>query len=80
MGLASLPLSNNDLFLPNTWPVAGRGGRQVFTALLECSLALEVLLVEDELDVGLRVGQALFLQRLAQLRRATQEHPDLGPE
>lgn len=40
--------------------------------------SLEVLLVEDELDVGLRVGQTLFLQRLPQLRGATQEHPHLG--
>lgn len=37
----------------------------------------EVLLVEDELDVGRGVRQALLLQRLPQLRRATQEHADL---
>lgn len=33
----------------------------VFPALAEFSPALEVLLVEDELDVGLGVGQTLFL-------------------
>lgn len=44
------------------------------------SVVLEVLLVEDELDVGLGVGQTLFLQRLAQLGGAAQEHPNLGPE
>lgn len=44
------------------------------------SVVLEVLLVEDELDVGLGVRQTLFLQRLAQLGGAAQEHPNLGPE
>lgn len=44
------------------------------------SVVLEVLLVEDKLDVGLGVGQTLFLQRLAQLGGPAQEHPNLGPE
>lgn len=38
----------------------------------------EVLLVEDELDVGLGVGQALFLQGSSQLRGAAEEHPHFG--
>lgn len=42
-------------------------------------VVLEVLLVEDELDVGLRVGQTLFLQRFAQLRRTTQEDAHFSP-
>lgn len=38
----------------------------------------EILLVEDELDVGLGVRQTLFLQGLPQLRGAAEEHPHLG--
>lgn len=43
-----------------------------------CRPGLEVLFVEDELDVGLGVGQTLFLQRCPQLRRAAQEHSHFG--
>lgn len=38
----------------------------------------EILFVEDELDVGLGVGQTLFLQGFAQLRGAAEEHPHVG--
>lgn len=38
----------------------------------------EILLVEDELDVGLGVRQTLLLQGLPQLRGAAEEHPHLG--
>lgn len=40
----------------------------------------EVFLVEDKLDVSLRVRQTLFLQRFTELRRSTQEHPHFAPE
>lgn len=56
------------------WPSVG------LSCVGEPSVALEVLLVEDELNVSLGVGQTLFLQRLSQLGGATQEHPNLGPE
>lgn len=39
---------------------------------------LKVFLVKNELDVGFRVGQTLFLQRLAQLWRPTEEHSNFG--
>lgn len=38
----------------------------------------EILLVEDELDVGLGVRQTLLLQGFPQLRGAAEEHPHLG--
>lgn len=38
----------------------------------------EVLLVEDEFDVGLGVRQALLLQGLPQLGGAAEEHPHFG--
>lgn len=41
-------------------------------------MSSEILLVEDELDVGLGVRQTLFLQGFPQLRRAAEEHPHLG--
>lgn len=37
---------------------------------------LEVFFVKDELDVALRVGQALLLQVFGQLRWTAQEDPD----
>lgn len=94
MGIPLLLLSNNDLSLhKHQWPVASGGKRWAAgqhgvkcqshwpSVGLPCvaSVVLEVLLVEDELDVGLGVGQTLFLQRLAQLGGAAQEHPNLGP-
>lgn len=47
-------------------------------SLVEAS-NLEILLVEDELDVGLRVRQALLLQGLPQLRGAAEKDPHFRP-
>lgn len=40
---------------------------------------LEVLLVEDELDIGLGVRQTLFLQGFPQLRGTAEKHPHFRP-
>lgn len=42
------------------------------------SMPSEILLVEDELDIGLGVRQTLLLQGLPQLRGAAEEHPHFG--
>lgn len=76
-GLLSRPLSNNGVFAKCVWREEA-GDEQHASSLrwffLHVVTISKVLLVEDELDVGLGVAQTLFLQRVPEPRRATQEH------
>lgn len=69
------PLSNNGLFAVRRSQQPKYKG-DIVPVLGACSRwPLEILLVEDELDVGLGVRQALLLQGFAQLRGAAEKDP-----
>lgn len=68
------PLSNNGIFAVRR----GQDGKETAPLSLMSSMPSEILLVEDELDVGLGVRQTLLLQGLPQLRGAAEEHPHFG--
>lgn len=68
------PLSKNGTFAVRR----GQDGKERERPSLMPLVPSEILLVEDELDVGLGVRQTLLLQGCPQLRGAAEEHPHLG--